>query len=65
MSILLGSLYDQYNFSPLHKAETLVVLAGLTCKHHRGMVKDVMIRLGYFHYSVDSVLNNAPVKTNE
>jgi len=66
MSILPGMLYDQYEFGPLEEIEATVVLADLTQKCPRGMVKDVMIKLGDFHYLVDFlVLDYAPVMTNE
>ncbi|XP_076907774.1 uncharacterized protein LOC143564355 [Bidens hawaiensis] len=42
VSILPGSLYDQYDFGPLRKADTTMVLADLTLKRPRGIVTDVI-----------------------
>ncbi|KAK1440276.1 hypothetical protein QVD17_06101 [Tagetes erecta] len=53
VSILPGSLYDQYDFGPLQKADTTVVLADLTLKLPRGIVNDVIIKVGEFYYPVD------------
>lgn len=53
VSILLGSLYDEKEFGPLHKVLTTVVLADLTCKLPRGMVRDVIVKVGEFYYPVD------------
>ena len=47
-SILPGMLYDQYEFGPLEDVDTTVVLADLTQKHPRGIIKDVMIKIGDF-----------------
>ena len=66
VSILPGTLYDQYEFGALEEVEATVVLADLTKKRPRGMVKDVMIKLGDFYYPVDFlVLDCEPVQTNE
>jgi len=66
VSILPGMLYDQYEFGPLQELDTTVVLADFTCKHPRGIVKDMTITLGEFHYPVDfMVLDCEPVMTNE
>ncbi|XP_076954101.1 uncharacterized protein LOC143628373 [Bidens hawaiensis] len=53
VSILPGSLYDQYNFGPLRKAETTVVLTNLTLKLPRGIVTDVIVMIEDFYYPVD------------
>ncbi|XP_076942486.1 uncharacterized protein LOC143612366 [Bidens hawaiensis] len=53
VSILPGSLYDQYDFGPLRKADTTVVLAELTLKLPRGIVTDVIVMIEDFYYSVD------------
>ncbi|XP_076923459.1 uncharacterized protein LOC143585585 [Bidens hawaiensis] len=53
VSILPGSLYDQYDFGPLQKVKTAVVLADQTPKCPRGIVKDVIVKVGEFYYPVD------------
>ncbi|XP_076958465.1 uncharacterized protein LOC143634196 [Bidens hawaiensis] len=53
VSILSGSLYDQYDFGPLRKADTTVVLADLTLKLPRGIVTDVIVMIEDFYYPVD------------
>ncbi|KAD2805741.1 hypothetical protein E3N88_39118 [Mikania micrantha] len=53
VSILPGSLYDQYEFGPLKKAETTVVLADLTLKLPRGILTDVIVKVEDFYYPVD------------
>ncbi|XP_076951802.1 uncharacterized protein LOC143625321 [Bidens hawaiensis] len=56
VSILPGSLYDQYDFGPLRKADTTVVLADLTLKLPRGIVTDVIVMREDFYYPVDFLL---------
>ncbi|XP_076953278.1 uncharacterized protein LOC143627279 [Bidens hawaiensis] len=53
LSILPGSLYDQYDFGQLRKADTTVVLADLTLKLPRGIVTDVIVMIGDFYYPID------------
>ncbi|XP_076929572.1 uncharacterized protein LOC143594034 [Bidens hawaiensis] len=53
VSILQGSLYDQYDFGSLQKVKTTVVLADQTPKCHTGVVKDVIVKVGEFYYPVD------------
>ncbi|KAD7478568.1 hypothetical protein E3N88_01704 [Mikania micrantha] len=53
VSILPGSLYDQYDFGPLQRADTTVVLADLTSKLPRGIVSDVIVMVEGFYYPVD------------
>ncbi|KAI3803239.1 hypothetical protein L1987_31388 [Smallanthus sonchifolius] len=53
VSILPGSLYDQYDFGPLKKADTTVVLVDLTPKLPRGIVENVIVRVENFYYPVD------------
>ncbi|XP_076958512.1 uncharacterized protein LOC143634262 [Bidens hawaiensis] len=53
VSIIPGSLYDQYDFGPLRKADTTVVLADLTLKLPRGIVTDVIVMIEDFYYPVD------------
>ncbi|KAD2392836.1 hypothetical protein E3N88_39813 [Mikania micrantha] len=53
VSILPGSLYHQYEFGPLQKAETTVVLADLTLKLPRGILTDVIVKVEGFYYPVD------------
>ena len=66
VSILPGSLYDQYDFGPLLPMDGRVVFADDTWKRPRGMVKDVMIQLGEFYYPVDfMVLDYASGRTFE
>ncbi|XP_035844265.1 uncharacterized protein LOC110867017 [Helianthus annuus] len=53
VSILPGSLYDQYDFGPLKKFNTPVVLADQTPAHPRGMVEDVIVKVDDCYYPVD------------
>ncbi|XP_076942179.1 uncharacterized protein LOC143611971 [Bidens hawaiensis] len=53
MSILPGGLYDQYDFGPLKRVETTVVLADLSHKLPRGIVRDVIVKVEDFYYPVD------------
>ena len=53
VSILPGSLYDQYEFGPIKKANTTVVLADLSHKLPRGVLTDVIVKVNAFYYSVD------------
>ncbi|XP_076912336.1 uncharacterized protein LOC143570608 [Bidens hawaiensis] len=53
VSILPGSLNDQYDFGPLRKADTTVVLADLTLKLPREIVTDVIVMIEDFYYLVD------------
>ncbi|XP_076951355.1 uncharacterized protein LOC143624669 [Bidens hawaiensis] len=53
VSILLGDLYDQYDFGPLKRVEITVVLADLSHKLPRGIVRDVMVKVQDFYYLVD------------
>ncbi|XP_076951114.1 uncharacterized protein LOC143624298 [Bidens hawaiensis] len=53
ISILPGSLYDQYDFGPLRAAATTVVLADQTPKHPRGMLHDVIVKVEDFYYPVE------------
>ncbi|XP_021995342.1 uncharacterized protein LOC110892490 [Helianthus annuus] len=53
VSILPGSLYDQYDFGPLKKFDTPVVLADQTPMHPRGMVEDVIVKVDDCYYPVD------------
>ncbi|XP_022014786.1 uncharacterized protein LOC110914291 [Helianthus annuus] len=53
VSILPGSLYDQYDFGPLKKFDTPVVLADQTPTHPRGMVEDVIVKVEDCYYPVD------------
>ncbi|XP_076904946.1 uncharacterized protein LOC143560550 [Bidens hawaiensis] len=53
VSILLGSLYDQYDLGPLIKADTTVVLANLTLKLPRGIVTDVIVMIEDIFYPID------------
>ncbi|XP_022018035.1 uncharacterized protein LOC110917867 [Helianthus annuus] len=53
VSILPGSLYDQYDFGPLKKFDTPVVLADQTPTHPRGMVEDVIVKVDDCYYPVD------------
>ncbi|XP_022000265.1 uncharacterized protein LOC110897839 [Helianthus annuus] len=51
VSILPGSLYDQYDFGPLKNFDTPVVLADQTPTYPRGMVEDVIVKVDdcYYH----------------
>ncbi|XP_076887973.1 uncharacterized protein LOC143538261 [Bidens hawaiensis] len=53
VSIFPGSLYDQYDFSPLRKANTTVVLADLTLKLPWGIITEVIVMTEDFYYPVD------------
>ncbi|XP_021991947.1 uncharacterized protein LOC110888746 [Helianthus annuus] len=53
VSILPGGLYDQYDFGPLARVETTVVLADLSHKLPRGMVQNVIVKIDEFYYPVD------------
>ncbi|XP_076956089.1 uncharacterized protein LOC143631124 [Bidens hawaiensis] len=53
VSILPGGLYDQYDFGPLKRVETTVVLADLSHKLPRGIVRDVIVKVEGFYYPVD------------
>jgi hypothetical protein len=66
VSILPGSLYDQYDFGPLRRVETTVVLADTSHKAPRGMVRDVIVKIEDFYYPVDFlVLDYAYVSKTE
>ncbi|XP_076947175.1 uncharacterized protein LOC143619027 [Bidens hawaiensis] len=58
ISILPGSLYDQYEFGPLRATATTVVLAGQTLKLPRGMLHDVIVKVEYFYFLVDFLVLN-------
>ncbi|XP_076943222.1 uncharacterized protein LOC143613396 [Bidens hawaiensis] len=53
ISILPGSLYDQYDFGPLRAAATTVVLADQTPKLPRGILTDVIVKVEDFYFPVD------------
>ncbi|KAI3676097.1 hypothetical protein L1987_85696 [Smallanthus sonchifolius] len=53
VSILPGSLYDQYDFGPLRRANITVVLADLNPKLPKGIVHDVIVKVNQFYYPVD------------
>ncbi|XP_021999695.1 uncharacterized protein LOC110897176 [Helianthus annuus] len=53
MSVLPGDLYDMYDFGPLKDIDTMVSLADESWRRPRGVVRNVMIRLGEFEYPVD------------
>jgi hypothetical protein len=53
VSILPRSIYDQYDFGPLRRAHTTVVLANKTPRLPRGMVTDVIVKVDNFYYPVD------------
>ncbi|XP_022031040.1 uncharacterized protein LOC110931980 [Helianthus annuus] len=53
VSILPGSLYDQYDFGPLKNFDTPVVLADQTPTYPRGMVEDVIVKVDDCYYPVD------------
>ena len=66
MSVLPGSLYDQYDFGPLLAVDRMTMFADASWKQPRGVVKDVMIQLGEFYHPVDfMVIDYAPSKTYE
>ncbi|KAJ0513783.1 putative aspartic peptidase domain superfamily [Helianthus annuus] len=63
MSVLPGDLYDMYDFGPLEDIDTMVSLADESWRRPRGVVRNVMIRLGEFNYPVDFlVLDYASTK---
>ncbi|XP_076952754.1 uncharacterized protein LOC143626585 [Bidens hawaiensis] len=53
VSILPGSLYEQYDFGPLRKPDTTVVLADMTLKLPSVIVTDVIVMIEDFYYPVD------------
>ncbi|XP_021984511.1 uncharacterized protein LOC110880205 [Helianthus annuus] len=53
MSVLPGDLYDMYDFGPVEDTNTMVSLADESWRHPRGVVRNVIIRLGEFDYPVD------------
>ncbi|XP_035834232.1 uncharacterized protein LOC118482712 [Helianthus annuus] len=53
VSILPGSLYDQYDFGPLHKVNTTMVLADQTPMCPRGIVRDVIVKIEECYYPGD------------
>ncbi|KAI3809399.1 hypothetical protein L1987_25371 [Smallanthus sonchifolius] len=53
VSILSGILYGQYDFGPLQKADTTVVLADLTHKFPWGILTDVIVKVEDFYYPLD------------
>ncbi|XP_076934448.1 uncharacterized protein LOC143600725, partial [Bidens hawaiensis] len=53
VSILPRGLYDQYDFGSLKRVETTVVLADLSHKLPRGIVRDVIVKVEEFYYPVD------------
>ncbi|KAI3712080.1 hypothetical protein L1987_70629 [Smallanthus sonchifolius] len=65
VSIIPGSLYDQHDFGPLQRVNTMVVLADQTPTHPWGIVKDVIVKVNEFYYPVnflvlDCVKNTEP-----
>ena len=61
VSILPGMLYDQYDFGPLEKVDTTLVMADLSLKLPRGIVQDVIVKVEDFYYPIDFlVLDFAP-----
>ncbi|KAI3755032.1 hypothetical protein L1987_54825 [Smallanthus sonchifolius] len=65
VSILQGSLYDQYNFGHLQKADTIMVLADLTLKLPRGILTDVIVKVEDFYYLVDFSVLDYATSTND
>ncbi|XP_076948539.1 uncharacterized protein LOC143620830 [Bidens hawaiensis] len=53
VSIIPRSLYDQYDFGPLRKVDTTVVLADPTLKLPRGIVTIVNVMIEDFYYPID------------
>ncbi|XP_021975436.1 uncharacterized protein LOC110870562 [Helianthus annuus] len=53
MSVLPGDLYEMYDFGPLQDEDTMASLADESWRRPRGIVKNVMIRLGELEYPVD------------
>ncbi|XP_035845087.1 uncharacterized protein LOC118491419 [Helianthus annuus] len=63
MSVLPGDLYDIYDFGRLQDIDTMVSLADEIWRRPRGVVRNVMIRLGEFECPVDFlVLDYASTK---
>ncbi|KAM0002155.1 putative aspartic peptidase domain superfamily [Helianthus debilis subsp. tardiflorus] len=52
VSILPGSLYDQYDFGPLQASNTTMALADLTLELPHGIVMDVIVKVEDFYYPV-------------
>ncbi|KAI3801518.1 hypothetical protein L1987_29625 [Smallanthus sonchifolius] len=50
VSILPGSLYDRSDFGPLQEVDTTVVLADLTRKRARGMIRGIDVQVAEFYY---------------
>ncbi|KAK1433898.1 hypothetical protein QVD17_10816 [Tagetes erecta] len=65
VSILPGSLYDQYEFGPLQKVDTTVVLADLSLKLPRGILMDVIVKVEDFYYPVDFLVLDYAAPTND
>ncbi|XP_022030416.1 uncharacterized protein LOC110931326 [Helianthus annuus] len=53
VSILPGGLYDQYDFGPLKRVQTMVLLVDLSHKLPRGIVQDVIVKVDELYYPVD------------
>ncbi|XP_022030413.1 uncharacterized protein LOC110931324 [Helianthus annuus] len=53
VSILQGGLYDQYDFGPLKRVQTIVLLVDLSHKLPRGIVQDVIVKVDELYYPVD------------
>ncbi|XP_021998277.1 uncharacterized protein LOC110895296 [Helianthus annuus] len=63
MSVLPGDLYGMYDFGPLEDIDTMVSLVDESWRCPRGVVRNVIIRLGEFNYLVDFlVLDYASTK---
>ncbi|KAI3799154.1 hypothetical protein L1987_34444 [Smallanthus sonchifolius] len=66
VSILPGSVYDQYNFDPLKEYNTTLVLANATCTRPRGKLVGVAVKIGEFYYPRDFlVIDYAPLAKEE
>ncbi|KAI3762416.1 hypothetical protein L1987_52846 [Smallanthus sonchifolius] len=66
VSILPGSVYDQYNFGPLEEYNTTLVLANATCTRPQGKLVGVAVKIGEFYYPGDFlVLDYAPLAKEE
>ncbi|XP_076896278.1 uncharacterized protein LOC143549198 [Bidens hawaiensis] len=65
VSILLGGLCDQYDFGPLKRVETTVVLANLSHKLPHGIVRDVIVKVEDFYYPVDFLVLDSSSGENE
>ncbi|KAI3799078.1 hypothetical protein L1987_34368 [Smallanthus sonchifolius] len=66
VSILPGSVYDQYNFGPLEEYNTTLVLANATCTRPRGKLVGLAVNIGEFYYPGDFlVLDYAPLAKEE